>query len=432
MPKDGCGGDSCWEDCLAGQELRRPHRTEPAVPRSTGFVEPPHSYGAIGTFNPPQPRPQGAQSPSDTMDPPSPPQVKIAVIGAGQIGPRHGQAVKADPDAKLVCLVDPNPIAIRAATQLGTAYCPSIQVMLNSPSKKPDAAIVCAPNQLHVSLATDLLSAGVHVLCEKPLAVDSSSGTELVEHAAAQKLHLLTAHHRRFNPYVVAAKRILNRETQSIGKVTAVSGLWTLYKPKDYFDPPVDWHRSAESGGPVMINLIHDIDVLHYLLDSRVKRVAAFETTKQRNHPAEEGGAIILHFENGVVGTFLLSDAVVSDHAFEMGTGENPIIPQTGKDVYRIFGTEGTLSVPDLRRTFYAEGAQKSWRSEMSEVTEKLEDLLTEGERTKVPFELQVAHLVKVVRGAEQPVCSGEDGLAAVKVAEAVKKALSSGGVVEV
>lgn len=366
------------------------------------------------------------------MEASSPPQIKIAVIGAGEIGPRHARAVKSNPEAKLVCLVDPSPIAIRAATQVGTAYCPTIQAMLSSPTKKPDAAIVCVPNHLHVEIATELLSAGIHVLCEKPLAVDSASGQKLVEHAAGLKLHLLTAHHRRFNPYVVAAKRILDRETQSIGQITAVSGLWTLHKPKDYFDAPMEWHRSAESGGPVMINLIHDIDVLHYLLGSKVKRVAAFETTKQRKHPAEEGGAIILHFENGVVGTFLLSDAVVSDHAFEMGTGENPIIPQTGKDVYRIFGTEGTLSVPDMRRTFYAEGLQKSWSSEISEVTEQLEGTLSEEERGKAPFELQVAHLIKVIKGEEQPVCSGEDGLAAVKVAEAVKRALSSGEVVHV
>ncbi|CAN8102441.1 unnamed protein product [Discula destructiva] len=359
------------------------------------------------------------------------PPVKIAVIGAGWIGPRHARAVKQDPDATLVCLVEPSPVGIRAAMELGTAYYNSVQAMLNS-SKKPDAAIVCAPNQMHAAIATELLSAGVHVLCEKPLAVDSASGQELVEHAAALKLHLLTAHHRRFNPYVVAAKRVIDRATGSLGQITAVSGLWTVQKPKAYFDPPTDWHRSAEDGGPVMINLIHDIDVLHYLLGSSVKRVAAFEAVKRRNHGAEEGGAIILHFENGVVGTFVLSDAVVGGHAFEMGTGENPDIYQTGKDAYRIFGTEGTLSIPDLRRSFYGDGPEKAWGSEISEVTEKLEDLLSEEERQKVPFELQVAHFVKVIRGEQEPVCSGEDGLAAVKVAMAVKEALSSGKVVNV
>lgn len=363
--------------------------------------------------------------------------VKVAVVGAGLIGPRHAEAVRNDPDASLVCIVDPTPSAIQLAIRMGTTYFPTVKAMLanRDPNKRPDAAIVCTPNHTHVAIATELLSAGVRVLCEKPLSTDVASGQALVAHAAAQEgpgALLLTGHHRRFNPYVVATKRILASETHSIGQVTAVSGLWALFKPDDYFDKPSEWRRGAESGGPVMINLIHDIDVLHYLLGSKVKRVAAFEGPKRRGYEAEETGAILLHFENGVVGTFVLSDAVVSPHSFEAGTGENPNIPSTGRDFYRILGTEGTLSVPDLRRSFYKSGDQKSWGSEVTEVTEKLEDWVSDEERAKVPFELQVAHLIKVTRAEEQPVCTGEDGLAAVRVAEAVKTALRTRGVVDV
>lgn len=361
--------------------------------------------------------------------------VRIAIIGSGLIGPRHARAVKQDPNCTLHCIVDPSPAAEPVASELGTSYYASISQMLASPSGKPDAAIVCTPNKTHVALSTELLSAGIHVLCEKPISVDIPSGESLVAHARAYpSLHLLAGHHRRFNPYVVATKRILASKTHSIGQITAISGLWALYKPPSYFDPPTEWRRSGESGGPVWINLIHEIDILHYLLGSRIVRVAAFETAKHRGYDAEEGGAIILHFDNGVVGTFLLSDAVVSPHAFEMGTGENPVITRTGRDVYRIFGTDGTLSVPDLRRGFYntKNGVEKSWNSELSEVTETLENWLSEEERTKVPFELQVAHFVRVIRGVEKPVCSGADGLAAVRVAEAVRRALRTGGVVEV
>lgn len=365
----------------------------------------------------------------------SQPVVTIAIIGSGLIGPRHAKAVIQDPSASLHCIVDPSPAAASVASGLGTTLFSSISDMLASPSGKPDAAIICTPNKTHVALSTELLSAGIHVLCEKPLSVDIPSGQSLVAHARAHPgLHLLAGHHRRFNPYVVATKRIIESKKNSIGQITAISGLWALYKPPAYFDPPTEWRRNGESGGPVWINLIHEIDILHYLLGSHIIRVAAFETPKHRGHDAEEGGAIILHFENGVVGTFLLSDAVVSPHAFEMGTGENPVIPKTGKDVYRIFGTDGTLSVPDLRRSFYdvADGREKSWNSELSEVTETLEAWLSEEERTKVPFELQVAHFFRVIRYNEKLVCSGEDGLAAVRVAEAVRMALRTGRVVDV
>lgn len=389
---------------------------------------------------------------------PSTTPVKLAIIGAGLIGPRHAQAASQDPDVTLVALVDPSPAAAQLAAALGTRHYPSVAALLarrrqqvvvslpvdsDSPppglnhddddDDKPDAALVCTPNSTHVAVARELLSAGIHVLCEKPLAVDVASGQALVDHAAGCQVRLLTAHHRRFNPYVVAARRILTSNTTTVGKVTAVSGLWALYKPPAYFAPPTEWRRSGEAAGPVLINLVHDIDVLHYLLASRVVRVAAFAAPKRRTaHDADEGGAILLHFASGVVATFVLSDAVVSPHAFEMGTGENPMIPRTGRDVYRILGTEGTLSVPDLRRFFYADGVEKSWGSELAEVTEKVEDWLSKGERGKMPFELQMAHWVKVLRGQEEPVCTGEDGLAAVRVALAVKKALQTGEMVDV
>lgn len=48
----------------------------------------------------------------------------------------------------------------------------------------------------------------------------------------------------------------------------------------------------------------------------------------------------MLHFATGAVSTFLLADAVPSPHNFEAGTGENPLVPKTGMDFYRIFGTE--------------------------------------------------------------------------------------------
>lgn len=365
----------------------------------------------------------------------SPKLVKVAIIGAGVIGPRHAEAALKDPNVTLVALVDYSLRASQLAADLGTRHYPSVTALLEThpPEEKPDAALVCTPNSTHVDISKQLLSAGIHVLCEKPLSIDVASGQSLINHAAAQQLRLLTGHHRRFNPYVAATKRILTKADTSVGQITAVSGLWAVYKPKAYFDPPSEWHRSGETAGPVNINLIHDIDVLHYLLDSRVTRVAAFAAPKRRTeYEAEEGGAILLYFANGVVGTFVLSDAVVSPHAFEMGTGENPLIAHTGRDAYRIFGTEGTLSMPDLKRSFYAEGVEKSWSSEVTEVTEKMEDWLSDEERQKAPFELQMAHFVKVLRGEEEPVCSGQDGLAAVKVAQAVRRALQTGQMVDV
>lgn len=133
----------------------------------------------------------------------------------------------------------------------------------------------------------------------------------------------------------------------------------------------------------------------------------------------------MFRFQSGVVGTFVLSDAVPSPHNFESGTGENPLIPKAGQDVYRIMGSEGTLSVPDMQLWSYDEAGRKSWTEEMHVSQVDVPEM-------KAPFELQVKHFVDVVRGLAEPICSGQDGLRAVAVCEAVKNAMATGMPVEV
>ncbi|KAK7519572.1 uncharacterized protein IWZ02DRAFT_475865 [Phyllosticta citriasiana] len=346
--------------------------------------------------------------------------IPVAVVGTGLIGPRHAQSVISNTSTALACIVDPNPAAATVASDLGVPLYPSIQEMVSS-RDKPVAAIVCTPNHTHVAVSTELLNAGIHVVCEKPLSIDIASGEALVRHAERLKLHLFTGHHRRFNPFVTAAQRII--ASGQLGRVIAVSGLWTLFKPPAYFDPPADWRRSA---GAVWINLIHDVDVLQYLFGP-VERVSAEETAKTRGYEADEGAAVLLRFESGVVGTFVCCDAVVSGHGFEMGTGENPLIPRTGRDFYRVLATDASLSVPDLRMTSYTPAVDKSWSSPLTEKTIALDTLLSEAEM-KAPFDLQVENLVSVLRGEGKARCTGADGLSAVKVAVAIKKALASRG----
>ena len=190
----------------------------------------------------------------------------------------------------------------------------------------------------------------------------------------------------------------------------------------EYFNPPTEWRR-LDSAGPILINLIHEIDILHHLFGPIV-RVYAEKTISQRGHAAEEGAAITLKFEGGIVGTFLLSDAVISPHNFEAGTGENPVIPKEGRDFYRIMGSEASLSVPDMMRWTYPDG-RKDW-------AEKLRYEIIEVPDMKIPFELQIEHFVKVIKGEERPSCSGIEGLRAVLVCEAIRKSMQDNLPVEI
>lgn len=244
--------------------------------------------------------------------------IKIAVIGTGYIGPRHAKSINACDEAELLCLVDPAPAAGQVAQGLKVPLCKSAQDMLQK-GYKPDAAIVCTPNHTHVPVATELLATGIHVLVEKPIATTIEDGKRLLKAASASDKQLLVGHHRRFNPYITATKQALS--AGAIGRPIAVSGIWALCKPSSYFEAPTEWRAKAEGGGTVLINLIHEVDILQYLFGP-ITKVHAEQTLSQRCHQAEEGAGILFRFTSGVVGTFVLSDATPSSHNWESATGE--------------------------------------------------------------------------------------------------------------
>ncbi|KAF4465632.1 quinate utilization oxidoreductase [Fusarium albosuccineum] len=348
----------------------------------------------------------------------SSPRITFAVIGVGLIGPRHARTVVQSKEAELVAIVDLMPAGEALAQGLGVAYFKSVADMLQSPNK-PEAAIICTPNHTHVPLARELSSGGVHILIEKPFSTDIASGKELVEHLNQCQVKAIVGHHRRFNPYMVTAKSTVS--SGSLGRVVAINGIWATYKPMDYFDPPADWRRQS-TGGVVLINMIHEVDLLHYLFGP-ITRVHAEKTISQRGFEAEEGAVLTLRFKSGAVGSFIVSDNLPSPYNFESGTGENPLIPKSGQDFYRIFGTEGSLSVPDMTAWSYT-GIKKSWYQEL--VQQKIP--VPDG----IPFELQLSHFVRVIRGQETPNCTPEAGLAALVVCQAIKEALEGNKTVDI
>jgi hypothetical protein len=134
----------------------------------------------------------------------------------------------------------------------------------------------------------------------------------------------------------------------------------------------------------------------------------------REGHEAEAGAALTFRFRSGVVATFLLADNTPSPYGFEAGTGENAYIAKSGQDFYRLFGTRASLSLPDLTRWSYDGQQRESWTEPMTIDRLKVQD-------DAVPFDLQMAHFVQVIRGKEMPSCGPSAGLAALAICEAVK-----------
>lgn len=340
--------------------------------------------------------------------------IRLAVAGAGLIGRRHIEHIVAEPEAALHCVIDPAAAGADIARKYGVPYFPDFGAMLAA--GRPDGIVFATPTQMHVANGEAAVAAGLPALIEKPIADDAAAAERMVAQAEAAGVPLLIGHHRRHNPMIQRAKAIV--DTGRLGRIVAVHGFFWIFKPDDYFD--VAWRR-AEGAGPILTNLIHDIDLLRYLV-GEVRAVQAMTSNAVRGFPVEETAAVTLQFENGALGTIAISDTIVAPWSWEQTTGENPVYPQTDQSCYTIGGTHASLTVPKLE--VWSNADKRSWWEPFTieRTYAALED----------PLRLQIRHFCRVVRGEEAPLVSGREGLATLRVIEAIKRAGKDGGSVDV
>jgi predicted dehydrogenase len=338
--------------------------------------------------------------------------VRIAVAGAGLIGQRHIEEIDASTSATLAAIVDPSPAAAEVAEKYAVPVYASLAELFAT--DKPDGIILATPNQLHVVGGLECVAAGVPVIVEKPIGDSVPAATALVEAGEAAGVAVLTGHHRNYSPIMSTAREIVR--SGAIGSVVAVVGTALFYKPDDYFEVGGGWRRQP-GGGPILLNLIHEVNNLLSLVGDIV-RVQAVTSHATRGYPVEDTAAMVFTFANGALGTFLLSDTAASPRSWEQTSQENKSYDShPDEDCYHLAGTRGSLSVPTMRLKVY-QGARSWW--------EPFTSTTTDVERTD-PLANQIDHFADVIRGAAEPICSARDGLKTLLVVDAVAESARTG-----
>ena len=206
--------------------------------------------------------------------------VKLAIVGMGMIGRRHLDAIKKSNAAKLIAVVDPDEKVKEIAQRESVKYFSTIDKMLDK--IVPEGIIVSTPTELHLIPTILALEAGCHVLVEKPIAATLKDAKEIQEKARVLNRFVLVGHHRRYYEVMQNAKNIISSSV--FGKLVGVNGQWTTRKDENYFNPP--W-RKQSSSGPVLINLIHEIDLLRNVC-GEITQVKGFLRGDFRNHAKED------------------------------------------------------------------------------------------------------------------------------------------------
>ena len=198
--------------------------------------------------------------------------------------------------------------------------------------------------------------------------------------------------------------------------------MYNQLKPTSYFD--LDWRRQV-GGGPVLINLVHEIDLIRFMF-GEIHSLQALSSNAVRGFAVEDTAAVLLRFHSGAIGTISVSDTAVSPFSWDLASGEFDLMLGTSDRMKRqkvsthVFaGTEGSVTLPTLDYYNYRDVAEPGWRSDLN-----AETLMAESADT---YLRQIEHFARVIRREQAPLVSGLDGVRTLQATLAVKEAAATG-----
>ncbi len=335
--------------------------------------------------------------------------VRLAVVGAGLIGSKHARLIRAQSGCALVGIGDFDSNRKPVAEEFNVPFYEDVESLLDR--EVPEGVIVATPNGTHAVIAELCSRRSMHVLIEKPIAATLEDAQHIVKLAADSKIQVLVGHHRRYNPLIQETRSIV--QSGVLGRLVAVSMLWTLLKPPDYYE--VGWRCRRPDGGPALINLIHELDSLRFIC-GEIRQVYAQASCATRKLDVEDSLSITLSFANGSLGSVLASDATPSPWSYEAATGENPYYFHADENCYHFLGTLGSLAFPRMELWRYSEIGQAGWQYPL----DKSCRAVTKSD----PLIAQLKHFCRVVRGEESPMVDGQEGTRSLAVALAVLESI--------
>ena len=333
--------------------------------------------------------------------------LKIASAGTGYISKIHAQAAQKLPGVELVAVVNHRPesmVAFAERFDIPRQYA-TIKELLQDGDV--DAISINTPNYLHAPQTIAALNAGVHVMVEKPMAVNAAEAETMLETSQKSGALLMVAHCWRFHPEV----RWLREQVEAgrLGKIVRTKGYGVHVNWG-----PAGWFTQKEfAGGGAMADMgVHAVDTARFLLgDPQPVSVYARIGTYYRDFEVDDTGVVIMNWDNGAV-SYLESGwwQPYSDGS-EAST--------------QLYGTAG------FGQIFPARLAMRSDRPfEVEEVETGYTPVGDSGD-LQVMYDAQVAYFVKCLREGRQPNPGGAEGLVNMRVVDAAYKSAESGEVIK-
>jgi UDP-N-acetyl-2-amino-2-deoxyglucuronate dehydrogenase len=226
--------------------------------------------------------------------------LNFAIVGCGRIAERHAEQI-----ARMANLVSVCDIVEINADKLGLKYNAKVYYNIDElldNENTLDVISICSPNGLHAEHAIKAFRKGMHVLCEKPMAITVFDCGEMIKEAERANKRLFIVKQNRYNPPVQAVKELV--EEGRLGEIGSVQLNCFWNRNSEYYAQS-DWKGTLKlDGGTLYTQFSHFIDLLYWLFGD-VKTVDAF--TRNFMHKEiidfEDSGVVLLEFFSGIIGT---------------------------------------------------------------------------------------------------------------------------------
>jgi len=297
---------------------------------------------------------------------------------------------------------------------LGVKIYKDYKDLLNDTGDELDGVIAALPNSLHLEVTKEAANRGINLLLEKPIACNVSDAEKINEIVEKSQIKFMVGHHRRFSKQISRANEAVKNGT--LGDIIGVNVIWAAKKPDDYFKH--SWRINKETGGILLINTIHDVDDLRYIIGD-IDMVQAYVTNKFRGNEAEDTGVVSLGFKNGAVGTIFLTDNSPSPWYYEGCTQEYSFFYPSNYNCYFFFGKKASLAFPSMELFSYNKKFGEGWHKPFTRQNLPVNrfDVLEE----------ELKHFCELIKGKVESRITAYDATETLRVVEAIKESSITG-----
>lgn len=327
--------------------------------------------------------------------------VRFGLLGAGRIGKVHAKAITSDPQAKLIAVADAMaPAAQAIAAQYG---CDIRSIEAIEAASDIDAVVICTPTDTHADLIERFVKAGKAVFCEKPVDLSLERVKACLQVVRAQNGKLMVGFNRRFDPHFRAVRAEIDKGTIGAVEMAVITS-------RDPGAPPADYVK--RSGGIFRDMTIHDFDMARFLLGEEIAEVVAT-------------ASVLVDPAIGEAGDY---DSV--QVLLKTATGKQAMISNSRRATYgydqriEVHGADGLVSAENQRPVSIEVASAKGY------TRPPLHDFFMT--RYTEAYAAEIAGFIAALASGSAMSPSGEDGLAALALADAAVLSLKEARVVKV